>query len=97
LPNVFVTSIGEYWEGIAMKIHMRPLPPIPLAPPPKPPPTSFQLEMQAEDLGMTAQQQQGRLKTLFGAGRIRRDSDEKTESDERAEGYRSNRNLDFLA
>jgi hypothetical protein len=39
-----------------MKIHMRPpLPPIPLAPPPKPPPTVFQLEMQAHELSKTIQ------------------------------------------
>src|SRR5664280_1998911 len=51
-----------------MKIHMRlPFLPMPPAPPPTALATAIQLEMQAEELTKTAQQQQTRLKKLFGA------------------------------
>ncbi len=81
-----------------MKIHMRPpLPPMPPAPPPKPLPTMFSLEMQAEELTRTAQQQQTRLKKLFGARKNRRDLDEDTDSEKHESDRRQNRNLDFLA
>ena len=58
-----------------MKIHMRPLPTMSLATPPKPPPTAFQLEIQTEQLIKTAQKQQTRLKKLYGAHKNRRDLD----------------------
>jgi hypothetical protein len=81
-----------------MKIHMRPpLPTMPLAPPPKPPPTALQLEIQAEQLIKTAQQQQTRLKKLYGARKNRRDLDEDTDSETHERDHRSNRDLDFLA
>ena len=81
-----------------MKIHMRPpLPTMPLAPPPKPPPTAFQLGNQAEQLNKTAQQQQTRLKKLYGARKNRRDLDEDPDSETYERDHRSNRDLDFLA
>ena len=81
-----------------MKIHMRPpLPLMPLEPPPKALPTAFQLEMQAEVLTKTAQQQQTRLKKLYGARKNRRDLDEDADSEKHERDRRSNRNLDFLA
>jgi hypothetical protein len=90
--------MGGYRDGVAMKIHMRP--PLlfaPPAPPPKGPPTVFQLEVQAEELVTTAQQQKDRLKKLYGARKNPADSDEDAESDPRERDYRSNRNLDFIA
>ena len=81
-----------------MKIHMRPpLPPTPLAPPPRPPPTAFQLGIQAEELTKTAQQQQTRLKKLYDARKNRRDLDDDTDSEKHKRGHRWNRDLDFLA
>jgi hypothetical protein len=81
-----------------MKIHMRPpLPALPPAPPLKPPPTAFQLEMQAEELTKAAQQQQTRLKKLYGARKDPRDLDEDNDSETHKQDHRSNRNLDFLA
>jgi hypothetical protein len=81
-----------------MKIHMRPpLLAMPPAPPPKPPSTTFQLEMQAEELTKAAQQQQIRLKKLYGSRKDPRDLDEDNESEPHKRDHRSNRNLDFLA
>jgi hypothetical protein len=81
-----------------MKIHMRtPLPTMPLASPPKPPPTAFQLEIQAEQLIKTAQQLQTRPKQLYGARKNRRDLDEDIDSETHELNHRSNRDLDFLA
>jgi hypothetical protein len=81
-----------------MKIHMRPpLPTVPPTPPPKPPPTAFQLEMQASELIKTAQQQQTRLKKLYGARKNSRDLDEDSDSETHERDHRSNRNLDLLA
>ena len=82
-----------------MKVHMRPpLPPMPPAAPHKPPPTAFQLEMQAEELTKTAQLYQTRMKKLCGARKNRRDldEDEATDSENGNRDHRSNRNLDFL-
>lgn len=78
-----------------MKIHMRLLPPMPFVPPPKPPPTAFQLEMQAEEL--VTQQQKARLKKQFSAQRTGRNLDEDTDSENGDAGLRSNRNFDVLA
>lgn len=81
-----------------MKVHMRSLfPPMPVAPPPKPPATSMQVAMQAEELVKTAQQQQTRLKKLKDARKNRRDLDEDTDSDPNERDHRSNQNFDFLA
>ena|ERR1017187_10193010 len=80
-----------------MKIHMRPpLPPMPLAPPPKPPPTAFQLGIQAEELTKTAQKQQTRLKKLYDARKNRRDLGDDTDSEKHKRGHRWNQDLDFL-
>ncbi len=79
-----------------MKIHMRLLPPMPFVPPPKPPPTAFQLEMQAEELVNAAQQQKARLKKQFSAQRNGRNWDADTDSENGDAGLRSNRNLDVL-
>jgi hypothetical protein len=66
-----------------MKIHMRlPIPPFLPPPPPKPAPTAFQLAMQAEELAETAQQQQSRLKKLFGLRRKARVTNDDTEPEE---------------
>ena len=81
-----------------MKIHMRP--PLifaPPAPPPKAPPTLFQLEVQAEELIATAQQQKDRLKKLYGARKNPTDPDEDADSETHERDRRSNRNLDFIA
>jgi hypothetical protein len=79
-----------------MKIHMRPpLPPVPPVPPQKPPPTLW-LEMQAEELTKTAQQQQTHLKKLYDKRKNRQDLDDDGDSEERERNYRSNRNLDLL-
>jgi len=81
-----------------MKIHMRP--PLlfaPPAPPPKAPPTVFQLELQAEELMTTAQQQRDRLKKLYGARKNPADLDEDADSETHERDRRSNRNLDFIA
>jgi ABC-type enterochelin transport system substrate-binding protein len=82
-----------------MKIHMRlPFLPMPSAPPPTALATAIQLEMQAEELTKTAQQQQTRLKKLFGARKNPQDLDEDTDSEKRKHDNRSNRNpVDFLA
>jgi hypothetical protein len=81
-----------------MKIHIRPpLPAVPPLPPPKPPLTTFQLEMQAEELTKTAQQQQTRLKKLYGARKDPKDPDEDNDSETHKRDHRSNGNLDFLA
>ena len=81
-----------------MKIHTRPpLPFTPPAPPPKAPSTPFQLEIQAEELIKTAQQQKGRLKKLYGVRRNPRDLDEDTDSEMYERNHRRNRNLDVLA
>lgn len=81
-----------------MKIHMRaPLPPLLPAPQPKPPPTAFQLDMQAEELTQVAQQQKDRLKNLYGGRKNPRDLDDDTESETQEHDHRSNRSLDFLA
>jgi hypothetical protein len=83
-----------------MKIHIRPpLPPIPPAPPPKSPPTAIQLKLQAEELIKTAQQQQTRLKKLYGARKNCEDFDEDNDADseKRQRDRRSNRDIDFLA
>jgi hypothetical protein len=81
-----------------MKIHLRPpLLLTPPAPPPKPPPTALQLEMQAEELIKTAQQQRARLKKLHGALKSDQDLDEDADSETHKHDHRSNRNLDFLA
>lgn len=81
-----------------MKIHMRPpllfaLP----APPPKAPPTLFQLEVQAEELITTAQQQRDRLKKLNGPRKNPEDLDEDANSEPHDRDHRSNRNFDFIA
>ncbi len=81
-----------------MKIYMRPpLPPLLPAPPPKPLPTVFQLQMQAEELTKAAQQQKDRLKKPYGRRNAPGDLDEDTDSETQERDYRSNRNLDFLA
>jgi hypothetical protein len=81
-----------------MKIHMRPLPPPVLpAPPPKAPPTLFQLEMKAGELIETAQQQRARLKKLYGARKHPQDTDEDTESETPEQNKRAKRNFDFFA
>jgi hypothetical protein len=81
-----------------MKIHMRPpLPPLLPAPPPKSPPTAFQLDMQTEELTKVAQQQKDRLKKLYGGRKNLGDLDEDTDSETQERDHRSNRNLDFLA
>jgi hypothetical protein len=82
-----------------MKIHMRPsLPPMPPTPLQKTPQTAFQLGMQAAELIMTAQQQQNRLKKLYGAWRNRRDLDEDTDSETHEQDRRLNQDpVDFLA
>ena len=82
-----------------MKIHMRlPFLPMPPAPPPTALATAIQLEMQAEELTKTAQQQQTRLKKLFGARKNSRDLDDDTDSEKHEQDHRSNRNpVDFLA
>ena len=81
-----------------MKIHMRPpLPLMPLEPPPKALPTAFQLEMQAEVLTKTAQQQQTRLKKLYRERKNPKDLDEDTDSGKRLRDRHPNRNLDLLA
>ncbi len=81
-----------------MKIHMRPpLPPMPPAPPPKPLPTMFSLEMQAEELTRAAQQQQTRLKKLYGARKNRQDLDEDTDLEKHKRDHRQDKDLDFLA
>ncbi|HZL41060.1 MAG TPA: hypothetical protein VFC45_12375 [Pseudolabrys sp.] len=81
-----------------MKIHMRsPLLFAPPAPPPKAPPTVFQLELQAEELMTTAQQQRDRLKKLYGARKNPADLDEDADSETHERDRRSNRNLDFIA
>jgi len=76
-----------------MKIHMRPLPP---APPPKPPTPSFWLEIQAEELVKTAQQQQTGLKRLYGARKNHQDLGEDTDSEKHALDHPSYLNLDFV-
>jgi hypothetical protein len=89
---------GGYCDGVAMKVHMRrPLPFMPPAPSLKAPSTAFQLEIKAEELIKTAQQQKGRLKKLYGARKNPRDLDEDTDSETQERDPRSNRNLDFLA
>ena len=81
-----------------MKIHMRlPFLPMPPAPPPTALATAIQLEMQAEELTKTAQQQQTRLKKLYDARKNRRDLDDDTDSEKHKRGHRWNRDLDFLA
>ncbi len=81
-----------------MKIHMRPpLPALLPAPPPKLPPTAFQLNMQAEELTKVAQQQKDRLKKLYAGQKNRGDVDEDADSETQVRDYSSNRNLDFLA
>ena len=72
-----------------------PLPPMP--PAPKPPPTAFQLAIQAEEMTQVAQQQQTRLKKLYGARKDRSQSDEDTDSEKDERDRHSNRTLDFLA
>jgi hypothetical protein len=85
-------------EDVAMKIHIRPpLPPMPPAPPPKPPVTAFQLEMQAEELTKTLQQQQARLKKLYDGRKSRQDLDEDADSEHHERRPNQNKNLDFLA
>ncbi len=79
-----------------MKIHMRVLPPVPLAPPPKPPPTAFQLGLLAEQRSESAQQQKTRLKKLFGERKDRPELDEDADSEEREKDRRPNRNLDIV-
>jgi hypothetical protein len=89
---------GGYCDGVAMKVHMRrPLPFMPPAPSLKAPSTAFQLEIKAEELIKTAQQQKARLKKLYGARKNPRDLDEDTDSETQERDPRSNRNLDFLA
>jgi hypothetical protein len=81
-----------------MKIHARPpFPPLLPAPPPKPPPTAFQLAIQAQELTKAAQQQNDRLKKLYGGRKKHGDLDEDADSETHEQGHRSNRNLDFLA
>jgi hypothetical protein len=81
-----------------MKIHMRPpLPPMPLAPPPKPSPTAFQLEFQAEELAKAAQQQQTRLKKLYDMRKSRRDLDDDADPEKGDRENRPNTNFDLLA
>ena len=81
-----------------MKIHMRPpLPFMPPASPLKAPSTAFHLEIKAEELIKTAQQQKGRLKKLHGARKNPRNLDEDTDSETHERDHRSNRNLDLLA
>jgi hypothetical protein len=69
----------------------------PPAPPPKAPPTLFQLEVQAEELMTTAQQQKDRLKKLYGGRKNPADLDEDADSETHERDHRSNRNLDFIA
>ena len=81
-----------------MRVHTHPpLPLVQLAPPPKPAPTAFQLEMQAEELTRTAQQHQTSLKKLYGARKDRPDLDEDTDSEKDNRDRRPSRNLDLLA
>jgi hypothetical protein len=81
-----------------MKIHMRPpLPFMPPASPLKAPSTAFHLEIKAEELIKTAQQQKARLKKLCGARKNPRNLDENTDSETQERDPRSSRNLDFLA
>ena len=70
---------------------------MPPAPSLKAPSTAFQLEIKAEELIKTAQQQKARLKKLYGARKNPRDLDEDTDSETQERDPRSNRNLDFLA
>ena len=85
-------------EGVAMKIHMRPpLPSLLPAPPPKTPPTAFQLDMQASELAKVAQQQKDRLKKLYGRRETPEDLDEETNSETQERNHPSNHNLDLLA
>jgi hypothetical protein len=58
-----------------------PFPFMPPAPPLKAPSTSFQLEIKAEELIKTSQQQKGRLKKLYGARENPRDLDEDIDSE----------------
>ena len=81
-----------------MKIHMQPpLPFMPSAPPPKAPPTAFQLAMQAEELFKTAQQQRTRLKKLYGAWKNPGDLDEDADLETHERDHHANRNVAFLA
>ena len=81
-----------------MKIHMRPpLPSLLPALPPKPPPTAFQLEMQAEELTKAAQQQKDHLKKLYGGRKSPGDLDEDADLETHERDHHSNRNLDLLA
>jgi hypothetical protein len=94
----FITLIEGYLEGNVMKIHMRPpLPAMPLAPPPKLLPTTFQLEMRTEELTKAAQQQKARLKKQYGARKTPRDLDKDSDLETDERDHRSNRNLDLLA
>jgi hypothetical protein len=70
---------------------------MPPAPPLKAPSTAFQLEIKAEELIKTAQQQKGHLKKLYGARKNPRDLDEDNDSETQERDPRSNWNLDFLA
>jgi hypothetical protein len=53
--------------------------------------------MEAEELTKAAQQQQIRLRKLYGARKDPRDLDEDNDSEPHKRDHRSNRNLDFLA
>jgi hypothetical protein len=81
-----------------MKIHMRPpIPFMPPAPPPKAPPTAFQLAMQSEELNKVAQQQRARLKKLYGAWKSPRNLDQDTDSETDERDRHPKQNLNFLA
>jgi hypothetical protein len=98
LAGVFRRAHWSTSRGDVMKIHMRPpllfaLP----APPPKAPPTLFQLEVQTEELITTAQQQRDRLKKLHGARKNPGDLNDDGDSETQERDHRSNRNFDFIA
>lgn len=98
LLGVFRHARLSMSRGNAMKIHMRP--PLifaPPTPPPKVPPTVFQVTVQAEELMTTAQQQRDRLKKLSGTRKNPGDLDEDADSETSQQGHRPNRNLDFTA
>jgi hypothetical protein len=69
---------------------------MPPAPPLKAPSTAFQLEIKAEELIKTSQEQKGRLKKLYEARENPRNLDEDPDSETQEPDPRSNRNLDFL-
>jgi len=81
-----------------MKIHMRPLAlymPSPQLP--KPMPTTAQLQIRAEELTRTPQQQKARLKRIYDPRNKGEEPDDDGNPSEREHGSSSNKNVDFLA